>query len=1131
MIPDEATRRQIEAADPLVSTWLSANAGSGKTRVLTDRVARLLLDGVSPQNILCLTYTKAAASEMQNRLFKRLGKWSMRADDGLRDDLKQLGVPEPGDAGRLANARTLFARAIETPGGLRIQTIHSFCASLLRRFPLEAGVSPVFREMEDRSAKLLRQEIVEEMADGPDVAVVKEVARHYTGEDFGKLTAEIVRHRGDLPKNPTAQSVWQQFDLTPGYSETDLLNKVFQTGDGALIDQLVETLRSSAKITDQKAAEKLRQVNLTRPGNQGWNLLFSVFLTGSGAKIPYAAKIGGFPTKDLRSAHPDLIQSVDEFMARAEAGRSAFISLYSAEKTLALYNFSEKFLPEYERRKAQAGWLDFDDLISRARLLLTDPAVAQWVLFRLDGGLDHILVDEAQDTSPEQWRIVELLAQEFSSGAGARSDIRRTIFVVGDIKQSIYSFQGADPREFDRMQHHFADSLGAVDQRLNERTLDHSFRSSSAILTLVDATFDGVPGPGFTGSQHMAFHGELPGRVDLWPVVPKPEEPEQKEWYDPTDKLAANDHRIMLAGAIADQIQQMVDSETITGENDKQRRVGYGDFLILVQRRSDLFHEIIRACKTRELPIAGADRLKIGAELAVRDLTALLSFLTTPEDDLSLAAVLRSPLFGFSESDLYRLAHLRHERRLWPALARCSSDHTIAYETLFSLRNLADFLGPFELLERILTRFDGRRLLLARLGAEAEDGIDAMLSQAIEYERSETPSLTGFLTWLEVDAVEIKRQSDSAGDRIRVMTTHGAKGLESPIVILPDTGDIRPRQVDEIVLTESGLPIWKPRTDFQTNSVKQALTTQKLAQAEERQRLLYVALTRAEKWLIICASGDVKAVGDSWYRQVEAGMKAVGSVTHDQPTGEGLRFQHGDWAPARLEEQTEPVAADKALPGWATTPARHPSERATVLSPSKLGGTKILPGEVTDDLREDGARRGRQLHLLFEYLPGREKPDWSNLANQLLGFGEDAATPDEISNLLAEAGSVMNNSELTFLFEPGALTEVNVSADVAELGGKRVSGTIDRLIVSSDHVLIVDYKSNQQVPASPGDTPDGLLRQMGAYLSIVENIYPDRSVEVAILWTQTADLMILPHDIVREALKASLHLDEPSTFS
>ena len=1115
---DEATRRQIAAADPLASTWLSANAGSGKTRVLTDRVARLLLQGVSPQNILCLTYTKAAATEMQNRLFKRLGAWSMRSDKDLRDDLAKLGVSDVADAAQLAQARTLFARAIETPGGLRIQTIHSFCASLLRRFPLEAGVSPVFREFDDRSAKLLRQDVIEEMADGPQAAQVLNVARFYSGDDFGKLTAEIVRLRKTLPPSADRDAVWQEFGLAPNFTDDDLLASVFLPGDMEKLADLIKVLKTGS-TTDVKAVNTLGQIDLNAPSPKGLETCISTFLTGAKTKAPFSAKIDTFPTKALRQDHPDLIDWLNPLMARVESAREVRNRLYSAKKTLAMYEFASVFLPEYEARKARAGWLDFDDLIARAGQLLTDPEVAQWVLFRLDGGLDHILVDEAQDTSPEQWRIVELLAQEFSTGIGAREDVLRTIFVVGDIKQSIYSFQGADPRSFDQMRHHFSGQLSNTGQVLHERSLDHSFRSSSAVLSVVDSVFRDTNGPGFASSHHLAFHEGLAGRVDLWPLVQTDKDSEEREWYDPTDKLAANDHRIILANAIAEEIQNLQETGTIPGENGDFRHIEYGDFLILFQRRSQLFHEVIRACKARNLPIAGADRLKIGAELAVKDLTALLSFLATPDDSLSLAAVLRSPLVGLTESQLFDLAHDRSETLLWSALLRRKSDFPEAHDMLYRLRNQADFMAPYELLEQVLIRHRGRTQLLARLGIEAEDGIDAMLGQAIEFERVETPSLTGFLTWLEVDEVEIKRQSDSAGNRIRVMTTHGAKGLESAIVILPDTGDRTIQNSGELVQLDADRTVWKPTGDLQDDATKQALAKEKAAQEEERLRLLYVALTRAEKWLIVCASGNAKIGGDSWYRKVETGMQELGACDLGHVLGPGLRWQAGEWHDAKDRGQTHVQATPPSLPDWAMRPAPPAADMPKSMAPSDLGGAKALPGDDTPIDPESGARRGRMLHQLFEHLPNHAVDDWPDLANKLLSVGEDIADDAEIADILAEATAVLNAPDLANLFGPGALAEVDLSANLPELDGHRIAGAIDRMIFQDGRVLIVDFKSNRVVPSDATQTPEGILRQMGAYLSAVEQIYPNHNVDVAVLWTRTASLMVLGHDIVREALR------------
>ncbi len=692
---NEATQRQVDAANPAESVWLSANAGSGKTRVLTDRVARLLLDGVQPQNILCLTYTKAAASEMQNRLFRRLGDWAMKPDAELAQELALLGVSGLGDPDRLAEARRLFARAIETPGGLRIQTIHSFCSSLLRRFPLEAGVTPDFSEMDDRNASLLRGEILQAMAEGEGTAAVDAIAAHYSGDDLDRLTAAIVHHREALLAGADTDTILGWFDLAPGYDMDEALEEAFDGSEGELFAALLPVLRASDKVTDQKAAARLAGFDWTAPGVDALEELISLMLFGEKAKAPFGAKIGSFPTKASRDALGEFTPKLEELMLRIEAVRGRLFSLYAAQKTAALYQFAGAFLPAYETRKQAQGWLDFDDLILRTRDLLSNDLVASWVLYRLDGGLDHILVDEAQDTSPVQWQVIERLAQEFTSGLGARDDVIRTIFVVGDKKQSIYSFQGADPREFDRMRDHFGAKLGAVGAPLLNMELEFSFRSSDAVLRFVDQA---AP---IGEMRHRAFRDALPGRVDLWPPVPVTEKPEKQNWYDPIDTRADDHHDVILARQIAEQIDEMIETETIPAENGARRPVRAGDILILVRRRSDLFEEIIRACKARGLPVAGADRLKLGAELAVKDLTALLGFLATPEDDLSLAAILRSPLFGWDEARLYDLAQGR-DGFLWTALRNRQAEFGETVAVLSDLRDQADYQRPYDLIERIL---------------------------------------------------------------------------------------------------------------------------------------------------------------------------------------------------------------------------------------------------------------------------------------------------------------------------------------------------------------------------------------------------------------------------------------------
>ncbi len=1116
--PDEATRAQIEAARPDQSTWLSANAGSGKTRVLTDRVARLLLEGVDPQHILCLTYTKAAASEMQNRLFRRLGNWAMLPDGALRKELAELGHSSTVSADKLAQARRLFAGAIETPGGLKIQTIHAFCSSILRRFPLEAGISPRFAEMDERTAFLLRQDVIEHMAEGAEASLVQDIVRYIGGDDgLDKLANEICGHAESLSPGLSDAEILAQFDLPDGFDESTLLATVFSGSEADLIAALLPILRAGS-TNDVKAADKLAKVTAFDLG--AMPLLESIFLTGAKAKEPFSAKVGSFPTKATQAKAPGLMDDLHDLMCRVEGARERRLTLASARQTQALHRFARAFLRRYEAEKQLRGWLDFDDLINRARALLNDPRVAAWVLFRLDGGIDHILVDEAQDTSPAQWNVIERLAQEFTSGEGARADTLRTIFVVGDKKQSIYSFQGADPREFDRMRTEFEARLGTTNRPLQSQMLEYSFRSSHAILSLVDQTFEGRESAGFVAEQHhRAFFEAMPGRVDLWPVVEKADTPESKDWNDPIDLVGPDDPVSILAGRIAGEIEEMIATARIPAEKSlngafPMRPVHAGDFLILVQRRSPLFHAIIRECKARGLPIAGADRLRIGGELAVRDIAALLRFLATPEDDLSLATALKSPLFGWSEQQLFTLAHGRNGY-LWEALRAAAVEHPQTLAVLDDLRRQTDFLRPYDLIERILTRHDGRRKLLARLGQEAEDGIDALLAQALGYERGTVPSLTGFLVWLDTDDIEIKRQMEGAGRQIRVMTVHAAKGLEAPIVILPDTGQRRLEVRDQLVTGQT--VFWKPRADEMPPLVQEILAQRLEREREERNRLLYVAMTRAEKWLIVAAVGDPDKDEESWYVKIRTAMEAKHAQVHEHPGGEGLRLEHGDWAGLETDLDVLPENTGMTLPPWATSRAPIPEPRPKALSPSDLGGAKALAGDAGLD-EEAALRRGRQIHRLLEFLPEHDQTEWPSVATLLLGSGEDAATQAETAALLAEADEVLRDPDLTKLFRGNALSEVPVSAALPELGGRRIHGIIDRLIISDNSILAVDFKTNAVVPQTPETCPDGLLRQMGAYQSALSQVFPDKTIQTALLWTSTATLMHLPHDLVIAAL-------------
>lgn len=1123
--PDEATRAQHVAADPERSTWLTANAGSGKTSVLTDRVARLLLGGTRPERILCLTYTKAAATEMQNRLLQRLGEWAMLDDAALTARLQAMGIGGDPD---LNAARRLFAQAIETPGGLKVQTIHSFCAGVLRRFPLEAGVPHGFAELDDRSAANLRAEVIEQMAreNAPEMADLLSLQ-----SDDG-LDGFLAGLR-DYDAAPCAARLWADCGLPEGFDEAALLADCLGETEGRLIAALIPLLHAGGG-NPARDARKLDGGNWAAPGVAELERLESVFIFGSGARAGLA-RLGEWPTIALRRAScAGLVDDIDALMSRVEAARPLRLKLRHAQRTLALQRFGHAFCRRYTEAKRAGGWLDFDDLILRTAALLGHAAMAQWVLFRLDGGIDHILVDEAQDTSPAQWQVVERLAAEFTAGEGA-ADRPRTLFVVGDPKQSIYSFQGADIAVFTERHRGFSDAFAAVGRPMQDAALRHSFRSSPAILSLTDAVFqdDAAQGLGPEPPRHIAFRDRMPGRVDLWAPVPKPEAPAAMEWFRPVDATAPDAAETVLADAVAAAVRDMIGTPLQPREG-APRPILPRDVLILVQRRSTVFHEIIRALKQAGLPVAGADRLRLGGEIAVRDIRAVLSVLATPEDDLSLAAALRSPLFGLNEDQLYRLA-ARRSGHLIEALR--NSAHHEAWAVIADLQAQADFLRPHDLISRLLVRHRGRARLIGRLGPEAVDGIDELLAQALTYETSEPPSLTGFLAWLSDDQAELRRQpgrgSDGAGV-VRVMTVHGAKGLESPIVILPDcarrgAGGRTP----QTILPDSGPPAhWRGSKAQQTGLVAEWAERDKRRQEEERRRLLYVALTRAESWLIVAAAGETGTGTESWHAMVadgfdRAALHGLAETRLDDGRGsETRRLSFADWpAAAPPPDRTDSDAP--ALPAWLTSPAPPLPRPARPVAATALGGDKIVAGDpaVTGLDREAALLAGTRLHLLLEHLPALPRADWPDRALAILSGAEGGVPGEaELTALLAELGEIIEAEALAHVFAvpDGAtvLREVALSAPLP--AGRVLSGTIDRLVVTPGRVTAIDYKSNAAVPASPEAAPEGYLRQMAAYRHALRAIWPGHQIDTAILWTRARALMELPDPLLDAAWDAAL---------
>ena len=1072
----EATKAQIAAAWPARSAWVSANAGSGKTRVLTNRVARLLLGGTAPGRILCLTFTKAAAAEMQNRLFKQLGTWAMMPDAPLRKALAALGEADLPET-QLLHARSLFARALETPGGLKIQTIHAFCESLLHRFPLEAQVSPDFELLDERAAAALRAEVLDEMA----LALPEDFAEFIEkAGDPESFLHDILKHQELFEHAFFEDAAAEAIGAEPAITEEMVLARVLEGVSDEEISALVSAMMRNEKGHDPKAAKALVE-HKNAPVSSALAMLEAVFLTKGNRR-----KTKSFPNRKTKDAFAGAFDLVSQFIERVYAARQSRLALVALEKARVLHGFASGFLARYHSHKSARAVLEFEDLIRKANALLRQSEMAQWVLYRLDGGIDHILVDEAQDTSPLQWDIVKALAEEIYSAEG---EVPRTVFVVGDEKQSIFSFQGADPHEFADVKALLHGRLEAVGTPMFEGALQCSFRSAPPILSLVDQVFSGESRGGVAGEiNHIAVDDGLPGRVELWPFYEQEPSEEMLPWDAPVDALPPSDPVLLLAEDVAARVAQIIKTNVVLPGKD--RPVQAGDFLILVQARGELFKALLKALKAAGVPVAGADRLKVAEELAVKDLLALLQFAANPRDDLALACALRSPLCGVSEAELFRLAHGR-EGSLWRAVR--------PDEMLSDILDRVDYERPFELLQRILIHHKGREKLLARLGPEAEEGVDELLRQALEYERSEAPSLTGFLNWVKADDLTVKRQFNTEDNLLRIMTVHGAKGLEAPIVILPQTVKKANNQGAAVLALESGLAACGAAVAELPETLAEARNAQQALQSEEKMRLLYVALTRAESWLIIAGSGDRKKVRENWYDVVESALGVLGANQEDS----GRLVLENNWT---LDTGRQDTSRKKELepPNWATERAPKSLKPPRAVSPSELGGAHTIAGA---EPAENARLRGTQIHILLEHLVDVPESARETAAKRLV--------KSPLAGVVLEALNVLQAPELAHVFGPKTLREVPISATLPEIGP--IFGRIDALLVG-DTILAVDFKSNPQVPSAPEGIPEGFLRQMAAYASALALVYPDREIKTAILWTATQTLMEVPAQLCDAAL-------------
>ena len=1127
VIPGDLRERQVTASDPSCSIWVSANAGSGKTHVLTQRVIRLLLSGVSPSKILCLTFTKAAAAQMATRVFQTLSQWTALSDGKLKEAIRDTGAPNPSTVDLLL-ARRLFTRTIETPGGLKIQTIHAFCERLLHLFPFEANVPARFEVADDlRTQEMLSQ--------AKRAAIAQ--ARRESGRLGAALTlvADLVGASGiDGPLGTAIRlrakpAEDRQRDLPTRLGAGNLVSVA--AVQAAMIEDGIAPARwldlaivfDQGGPNDRKQAERLREAAMeyAREGDPTrMSATVAAYLS-----VFFSEK--GTPRGSLMSAklkeHPTIKADLVLEGERLGGLKTNLKRAEAIERTEALLLLADATLARYRQAKIAAGLLDFDDLIDRT-LALLDRSASGWILHKLDAGIDHVLVDEAQDTSETQWRILENLTHDFATGLGGRAR-DRSFFVVGDDKQSIFSFQGAAPLMFDTMRSSFQRRFHDGRKPFERVELKTSFRSTPGILRAVDTLFeidayqDGLVRKPDIWPGHESIKSTLPSLVEIWPPFGATAAANPSDWSIPLDVATDQDPSNLVADRVARKIALLIapgSSEYVhDGRGARQRPIQAGDILILVRTRNAFFEAVIRALKRHRVPVAGADRLDVGNHIAVMDLVAAGRVALLPSDDLGLACLLKSPLFGFTDDDLIMLAPGRGGALIDALGASGASRHRDAHARVLRWAARATDATPFAFYVELLGRDGGRELMERRLGPEAHDAIDEFLRLALIHEQQGAPSLGAFLADIEGLDASIKRDMEGANDNVRVMTVHAAKGLEAKIVFLPDTCGVPSPRFDPTIFdldkgegadrTKPPVLVWSPRKGDDTPEIDRARTAERQATMREYRRLLYVALTRAEERLYLAGFYNAKEPPDDcWASMIAAAFPEAKDVPAFWNEAESVRriATSGTVDAGRLPAAIDPQGLLPIVPTWLSRPVATPA-RIAKRRPSGHDTGFGAPDPAGGGARREAMAHGTALHLLLQYLPTLPASEREGAGRAFLAARKATIDPAKHEALMVEARTVMDMPDLGELFGPGARAEVAIIGREAD--GTLVNGAVDRLVVTDDSVIVADFKSGP----IHAEVPAAYARQMAAYASVLAPLWPGRTLRLLLVWTSAPRIVEL----------------------
>jgi ATP-dependent helicase/nuclease subunit A len=1047
---------QNKASNPEISTWVSASAGTGKTKILTDRVLRLLLKGEGFDKILCLTFTNAAAGEMKQRITTALDTWSKLDKHILAKELNKI-IGREATTQEISIARSLYDSYLKAEDSINIQTIHSFCQKLLKKFPLEASVSPSFKIIDEIKVDYILSQIKKHLMYQDDLEPITEyLSINFHELIIDEILSEIIQHKAQFLKSKASLDNFKNKSIK--------LILELQNSNDSYYDLIKQSPVIQNIVAFKATTKELKEFFLTQQSQKKKRIVTQ--------KI---AKAGSNLYSDLETIQ-DQIYTLDQ-KEKAE-------KLKNHSKLLFL--LGSKIIEKYENYKSIKALLDYDDLIIYACKLLNDSAAKEWVLYKLDGGIDHLLVDEAQDTSNDQWSIIKALIDEFYSGHEAEKN-NRTVFVVGDEKQSIFSFQGADIDSFSHMNKFLKKKMSGARRHFENVNLEISYRSAKEVLDVVYHVFNRVreqmPGVfSSTLNQLQAFRSDHSGSVELWPIC-STKNLTNEFWPIIKSEVDTISSKVQLAQKISSYIKHKLGSGQILAATNKA--IAPNDFMILFRKRDEFTKEVISALQNDGVPVAGLDRITLRENLAVQDLLSIGKFVLNCQDNLNLATLLKSPTIGINEAFLYDISIKRGKHSIWDYInltQHSSEKHRILFEQLSIFLEIYQKTNVKTFFQYIVDILGFRETLNIFCGPDSNDAIDELLYACQDYASENNNSLQSFIFWIQSSNSSIKRDSSSS-DKVKIMTLHGSKGLQSPIVLLCDTTSL-PTNNNHFIWDKDGNCLSARSATDAPDYYRDLYQLEQEKIYSEYLRLLYVGMTRAEDHLVVCGYTGNKSIAENcWFELVNKAMKEIAVEVEDGRLIYGTNSDHFN---SIIDKSPEIQRIEYFYPKNQILKKHVTKEPHVQYIPTSLW--QITP-----------AQYGVIFHKILEDSVAAKEIS-SMHTHPLIGT-LDKKSQKRIKKSIK---LIAANIEFNRLIEHPTLTELSIGT----LHNEKVKlGRIDLMIHLNKEIIIIDYKSDLNHAINLDTIPKNYINQLLSYKEIVEKIYPDHKIYTKILWLESGDLM------------------------